>query len=389
MPVFILLFAALFYQQPAAQPLPAAASSLDFDFFKTEVQPIFLAKRPGHARCIACHETGQPRLVALSPGAATWTDDQSRRNFDQWQRVVVPGDPMASRLLMHPLAKQAGGDPFHAGGKHWQSQSDPEWQTLAAWVKTGAAARPATTASGLDFEYYRTRVEPTFLKERGPSEGAGVCASCHARIATRMRLQALPAGATAWTVEQSRQNFETVSRLVTPGDPLKSPLLLHPLASAAGGDQQHTGGKFWTSQDNPEWQAIATWVKNAAPAGGAPVVAKAAVALDFDFFKTQVQPIFLAKRPGHARCVTCHETGQPRLVALSPGAATWTDDQSRRNFDQWQRVVVPGDPMASRLLMHPLAKQAGGDPFHAGGKHWQSQSDPEWQTLATWVRGNQ
>ena len=41
---------------------------------------------------------------------------------------------MKSRMLLHPLAEAAGGDRFHGGGKHWQSQSDPEWQTLAAWV---------------------------------------------------------------------------------------------------------------------------------------------------------------------------------------------------------------------------------------------------------------
>jgi len=379
--VFLFL-AALFGQQATA--LPPAPSPLDYEFFKTRVQPIFLAKRPGHARCVTCHATGQPRLQPLSPGATTWTEEQSRQNFQAWQRVVVPGDPMGSRLLMHPLAKQAGGDPFHAGGKHWQSQSDPEFQTLVAWVKTGAPAATSTAASGLDFEYYRTKVEPIFIKERGPNEGAGVCVNCHGRIATRMRLQPLAPGANAFTPEQSRQNFEAVSRVVVPGDPLKSPLLVHPLAASAGGDQQHTGGKFWTSQDNPEWQTVAAWVKNASPSAAAPVKP---VALDFDFFKTRVEPIFLAKRPGHARCVTCHATGQPRLIALKPGATTWTDEESKRNFDAWQRVVVPGDPMGSRLLMHPLAKQAGGDPFHAGGKHWQSQSDPEFQTLAAWVRG--
>jgi hypothetical protein len=37
--------------------------------------------------------------------------------------------------LIHPLAMEAGGDHFHNGGKHWTSQSDPEWQTLAQWVK--------------------------------------------------------------------------------------------------------------------------------------------------------------------------------------------------------------------------------------------------------------
>ena len=49
--------------------------------------------------------------------------------------------------------------------------------------------------------------------------------------------------------------------------------------------------------------------------------------------------------------------------------------------------VVPGDPMKSRLLLHSLAKAAGGDRFHGGGKRWKSQGDPEFQTLAAWVRG--
>lgn len=386
--VFIML-AVLLMQQPgpAAQaPAASPASTLDFQFFKDRVQPIFTAKRPGHARCISCHENGTPRLIALAPGATTWTDEQSRQNFAAWQRVVVPGDPMASRLLMHPLAKSAGGDPFHAGGKHFQSQADPEFQTLVAWVRSGSATTQQTSSgSGLDFEYYRTRIEPIFLKEREQGEGNGRCVNCHARIATRMRLQALPAGATAWTPEQSRQNFETVSKLVVPGDVMKSPLAIHPLAQTAGGDAQHTGGKFWTSRDNPEWQAVSGWISSGSAANAS---ARTTPALDFDYFRTRVQPIFLAKRPGHARCISCHENGTPRLIALADGVTTWNEEQSRANFTAWQRVVVPGDPMASRLLMHPLAKSAGGDPFHAGGKHWQSQSDAEWQTLAAWVRGD-
>ncbi|MDR1990470.1 MAG: hypothetical protein LBQ09_09610 [Acidobacteriaceae bacterium] len=141
--VFILLAWFLGVQQPAPPPSVAARATLDYEFFKTRVQPIFLAKRPGHARCITCHETGTPRLTELEPGATTFTEEQSQRNFAAWQRVVVPGNPEASRLLMHPLAKAAGGDPFHAGGKHWQSKSDPEWQTLAAWVR----GEKATAAS--------------------------------------------------------------------------------------------------------------------------------------------------------------------------------------------------------------------------------------------------
>jgi hypothetical protein len=41
----------------------------------------------------------------------------------------------------------------------------------------------------------------------------------------------------------------------------------------------------------------------------------------------------------------------------------------------------------SRLLLHPLEEKAGGDFYHSGGKHWSSQSDPEWLVLKTFVAG--
>jgi len=108
--------------------------SLDFEVFKTQVQPIFLAKRPGHARCISCHASGTPlRLQPLPPGRTMWNEEESRKNFEAVRRVVVPGS-IKSMLLVHPLAEQAGGDFFHNGGKHWTSQNDPEWQVLKNWV---------------------------------------------------------------------------------------------------------------------------------------------------------------------------------------------------------------------------------------------------------------
>jgi hypothetical protein len=111
------------------------ASELDFDVFKSKIEPLLLEKRPGHARCYVCHSTGTAfRLQQLSPGAKTWTDEQSRKNFEMIKRFVLPGVPLKSRLLTMPLAEEAGGTAFHPGGKHWESQSDPEWKTLADWV---------------------------------------------------------------------------------------------------------------------------------------------------------------------------------------------------------------------------------------------------------------
>ena len=31
------------------------AQSLDYATFKARVEPVFTKKRPGHARCVACH----------------------------------------------------------------------------------------------------------------------------------------------------------------------------------------------------------------------------------------------------------------------------------------------------------------------------------------------
>src|SRR6478736_6806523 len=60
----------------------AAAPTLDFAVFKTKIEPLLLEKRPGHARCYVCHSTGTAfRLQALSPGAKTWTEAQSQKNF--------------------------------------------------------------------------------------------------------------------------------------------------------------------------------------------------------------------------------------------------------------------------------------------------------------------
>ena len=131
-----LMLFGLLPQQPAPAPAPPSTApvSLNYEFFKTRVQPIFLAKRPGHARCIACHAGGTPlRLQALSPGSATWSDEESRKNFDAVKRVALPGN-LKSPLLMHPLDEAAGGDFFHNGGKHWSSQNEQEWQTLKAFV---------------------------------------------------------------------------------------------------------------------------------------------------------------------------------------------------------------------------------------------------------------
>lgn len=136
MPTFFICWALLLGLLNQQQAASSAGVTLDFEFFKTKVQPIFLTKRPGRARCVACHAHPHASgfaLQQLPPGRTTWNDEESRKNFEAVRLVVVPGN-LQSPLLVHPLAEAAGGDFFHSGGKQFNSQDDPEWQTLKAWV---------------------------------------------------------------------------------------------------------------------------------------------------------------------------------------------------------------------------------------------------------------
>jgi len=116
----------------------AVAQSLDYAFFKSSVEPIFLKKRPDHVRCYVCHaerSNNSFRLEKLPDGAKFWTEEQSRRNFEAVSRLVVPGDPGKSLLLLQPLAPEAGGNAYHTGGRQFGSRDDPDWRTLARWVR--------------------------------------------------------------------------------------------------------------------------------------------------------------------------------------------------------------------------------------------------------------
>jgi hypothetical protein len=130
------------------------------------------------------------------------------------------------------------------------------------------------------------------------------------------------------------------------------------------------------------WTIAAVLLSSSAPVLGQ--------SLDYDYFKSQVEPIFITKRAGHTRCYVCHgdrSTNAFRLEKITPGASFWSEEQSRRNFAMASRLVVPGKPEASLLLLHPLAPEAGGSAYHSGGRQFESRDDPAWQALARWVRG--
>jgi hypothetical protein len=136
----------------APQATSASRPSLDYEFFKTRVEPIFIKKRwPDHARCYVCHEVsrhggGPLSLEALPAGASFWTEEQSHHNFEVVSKLVIPGDPLSSLFLQMPLAPEAGGlADTHQGGRQFTSKDDPDWKNMEAWVrgqKGGGSSAP-------------------------------------------------------------------------------------------------------------------------------------------------------------------------------------------------------------------------------------------------------
>ena len=121
-----------------------AAATLDYEYYKAKVQPIFLEKRQGHAPCVMCHAESNTilRLEKLPDGQSTWTEEQTRKNFDTVSKIVqAVDDPMSAKILTHPLAPEAGGDAFHSGGRQFASKNDPGWKIIAAWAR-GAKLAP-------------------------------------------------------------------------------------------------------------------------------------------------------------------------------------------------------------------------------------------------------
>jgi hypothetical protein len=137
--------------------------------------------------------------------------------------------------------------------------------TLYVFVPIATAQNsggPDAEKPPLDYVFFKTRVEPIFLKKR--SDEHARCYVCHQMMrhgGGPLSLEMLPAGASFWTEEQSRRNFETVSKLVVPGNPSLSLFLRMPLAPEAGGlADTHQGGRQFASEDDPDWQNMKAWV---------------------------------------------------------------------------------------------------------------------------------
>jgi len=146
-PVYLFVWDSLEYglqrtlQAHSDHPAPPV-SALDFEVFRPRIEPICSeAARKRECEATTCHAVLTSSFVWNPIGSKFILD---RVALSQTFEVVLhygAGEPLNSRLLLPPTfarcRRRSRGAP---GGKFWKTQSDPEWQMVAEWVRPSAPA---------------------------------------------------------------------------------------------------------------------------------------------------------------------------------------------------------------------------------------------------------
>jgi hypothetical protein len=114
---------------PTAPPAPPGGGHtlpLSRTGFEQNVEPVLV--RQGCDATGDCHGGGIRGTLALSPPGAK----DVQFDFDQVSLQVSTSNPMASPILMKPLAYAAGGTPHSF--KPFASTSDPDYKAIQAWI---------------------------------------------------------------------------------------------------------------------------------------------------------------------------------------------------------------------------------------------------------------
>jgi hypothetical protein len=143
----------------AAQLSTVDTTSQAFKDFAANVEP-FMTKSCAFS---TCHSGEQSDFFLTCKGSGS--DDATKFNFLEAQGYVA-NPPSRSMILLKPLSPAAGGI-AHTGGVFFQSQSDPQWMKLSAFVtEVGQLQSQAALSDGQKF--FNDFIMPIFL-QRGCS----------------------------------------------------------------------------------------------------------------------------------------------------------------------------------------------------------------------------
>ena len=175
--------------------------------------------------------------------------------------------------------------------------------------------------------------------------------------------------------------YAATRRLInTDEDPAFSTLLLKVMPRAYGGLGHH-GGAAFTSEHDPAYRTILTWIASEEDGGESEPPLSALE----QRFANEVQPVLLG---ASCAATNCHGSGSAVPYHLLPAVGdavprAWT----RQNYTQSVRMItLDGAPDQSRLLRKALPLHAGGI-VHKGGNSTflTGASDPRVDALRSWA----
>ena len=127
--------------------------------------------------------------------------------------------------------------------------------------------------------------------------------------------------------------------------------------------------------------AVASGCDKASPTDPTPPGGGQAYVLDYGVFATSVDSLLSAHGCDNA---TCHGGGIRGTFELSPNG----NKNVQFDFEQARMQVNGHDPVASPLIMKPLAPECGG-PGHAGGYTFTELDDPDYLAILAWIEAGE
>jgi HEAT repeat protein len=203
-----------------------------------------------------------------------WDDPAT---FEYVLRLVIDPDPKIRALAL------AAVDQF--GLLRKEARFAPRVKSLVGDPALGEKARNLLVAGGFDpnaieadgavqsfgipdLDVFKEKVNPYFYEEAADKHS---CAECHQNHSI-LRIAGFPTGATQMSEDLVIQNMNSAFKVVNLGDPEQSLLLRKPRSPQGQGAVPadsptglvHVGGPRWASTAHPAYQAILTWIREAA-----------------------------------------------------------------------------------------------------------------------------
>ena len=229
------------------------------------------------------------------------------------------------------------------------------------------------------FDFYHQNIDPLLVRPLCYPNAIGntSCIICHT-WQTSLRFQLENTTDTldgwAWSEGQSQMSYEVVPQLINTSDPVSSKLVRKPLAAQVGGES-HTGGTYWESTDDAEYQVVRDGIEMLLEGPFTPVPE---LTLDFEFYRSCAQEVFRTRKYGQFKYTERHAGGQQGFAPSPANRTSWTNAETQHGFDVIQRLILSGNPIESCWFLKPLHNESGRSDTHNSVRPWQSmvRDDP-------------